>query len=451
MVAGNSGPRTESVENGAPWILTVGASSHDRRARAIVRLANGVELEGESGYQPRSFNFTGLPIVYPGFADQDGTPGCQTFGDVDIKGKIVVCISEDLSLTPREMGINVRNAGGVAMIALSGKRQGSTTFSDDHVLPAIHLNHSLARKIERYFRSSRSPHKAAISFRGTRYGAHPSPTIPYFSGRGPHRLNLNGGILKPDIVGPGVNILSAWPIKPGYNPRGRKGSYFSFQSGTSMATPHLAGVAALLKSSHKKWSPAAIKSAIMTTADRFDHDGNPILDDYHDRKYQADLFAMGSGQVNPTKANDPGLIYDIKPKEYIKYLCGLWSNDTLVTIAARKPVQCSSVGSIAAEQLNYPSISVSLRLATYKSITRTLTNVGDADEIYFIQVEEPEGISVLVSPVILRFTKINQKKKITIRIRSISTSSKVGDTLEGQLMLDSGKHLVRSPISVTIV
>lgn len=62
-------------------------------------------------------------------------------------------------------------------------------------------------------------------------------------------------LLQPDIAAPGVNILAAGPnSKP----------YF-FSSGTSMSCPHVSGIAALLKSMHPHWSPAAIKSAIVTT------------------------------------------------------------------------------------------------------------------------------------------------------------------------------------------
>ena len=77
-----------------------------------------------------------------------------------------------------------------------------------------------------------------------------------------------------------------------------------------MATPHLSGIAALLKSSHPDWSPAAIKSATMTTANLANLGGTPITDDSFG---PVDVFAIGSGHVNPTKADDPGLVYDIYP------------------------------------------------------------------------------------------------------------------------------------------
>ncbi|XP_039135761.1 subtilisin-like protease 4 [Dioscorea cayenensis subsp. rotundata] len=368
MAAGNLGPRLKSVENGAPWILTVGASTHDRRASATVRLGNGVEVEGESGYQPSTFNAAGN-IIFPGFRGQNGTLGCKkdSFNNIDIKGKIVLCSIEIGKF--RDMSINVKEAGGVGMIVLDTFVQGSTTFSDDYVLPTAH-----------------------------------------------------------------VNYTEAWKI-----------------SGTSMATPHLAGIAALLKNTHKNWSVAAIRSAIMTTADRFDLDGDPIFHDYDLQKDHANTTDMGSGQVNPIAANDPGLIYDINHDHYIQYLCGLGYNDTQVSIVAGSSVKCSIVGSIAPEDLNYPSISIYLDPLKTKSVKRTITNVGDANELYNIDVEEPNGIRVVVSPSPIQFSRIGEEKSISLEFSSNGMALNQGSILDGQLKLDSGKHFVRSPISVTIL
>ena len=114
-----------------------------------------------------------------------------------------------------------------------------------------------------------------------------------FSSRGPGPVQ---DILKPDVTAPGVNILA------GHTPDAIatvSGENFSFLSGTSMAAPHVAGVAALLKQGHPDWSPAAIKSALMTTAYQevsMPDDSSIIPFDY------------GSGHIDPNKANDPGLV-----------------------------------------------------------------------------------------------------------------------------------------------
>ncbi|XP_039131994.1 subtilisin-like protease 4 [Dioscorea cayenensis subsp. rotundata] len=415
MAAGNSGPEPSSIRNAQPWAMTVGASSHDRKAKATVKLGDGTEIDGETGYQDNNFNAT-LPLIFPGLL-HNGTEG------------------------------------GAAMIVTSTIVEGHTTFSDIHVLPAAHVDDQGLQRIARYIESVPNPN-ATITFGGTVFGARPSPTIPYFSARGPSMIN--GGILKPDIVGPGVNILSAWPIKPGPGPKAPSGSYFNFLSGTSMATPHLAGVAALLKSTHKNWSPAAIKSAIMTTADRLDRDLKPIIDDFTDDfnltgREPAKLFALGAGQVNPQAANDPGLVYDLKPFNYIQYLCGLGYNDVNVSTIAKRQIQCANLVKINAENLNYPSISVMLDPKVKKNITRQLTNVvNGGTEVYHAVVEKPKGIiSVNVSPKKLRFSKLDQKRKFTVEFEVTGIPLSQGETVEGQLLWISAKHEVRSPILIT--
>ncbi|KAM1050485.1 hypothetical protein ACFX13_032947 [Malus domestica] len=110
-----------------------------------------------------------------------------------------------------------------------------------------------------------------------------------------------------------------------------------------MATPHLSGIAALIKKSHPDWSPAAIKYATMTTANVLNLAGTPIV---NQDLTPADVFAIGGGHVNPTKENDPGLIFDIKPEDYFPYLCGLNYNETAIKISTQQTVKCSEVGVI---------------------------------------------------------------------------------------------------------
>ncbi|KAJ0638531.1 putative tripeptidyl-peptidase II [Helianthus annuus] len=79
-----------------------------------------------------------------------------------------------------------------------------------------------------------------------------------FSSKGPNIITPD--IIKPDITAPGVNILAAWsPVSTADSIN------YNILSGTSMSCPHVSAVVALLKSVHPYWSPAAIKSAIMTT------------------------------------------------------------------------------------------------------------------------------------------------------------------------------------------
>jgi subtilisin family serine protease len=86
-------------------------------------------------------------------------------------------------------------------------------------------------------------------------------------------------------------------------------------SGTSMAAPHVAGLAALIKQKHPDFTPSAIGSALSTTASVYDKHGNPIFAQHtyvnsDGTESPATPFDMGSGFVNATAALDPGLIFD---------------------------------------------------------------------------------------------------------------------------------------------
>jgi subtilisin family serine protease len=327
----------------------------------------------------------------------------------------------------------------VAMILMNQKSDGFSTLADAHVLPATHVSYAAELKIKAYINSATAP-TATILFKGTVIGESSAPTIASFSSRGPSIESP--GILKPDIIGPGVSILAAWPVPLDNNTNSK--STFNIISGTSMSCPHLSGIAALLKSSHPDWSPAAIKSAIMTTADLLNLKGNKIVDE---RLLPADIFATGAGHVNPSKANNPGLVYDIQPDDYIPYLCGLNYTDEMVgVIVQRTGVKCSEVGTITEAQLNYPSFSLILGSSS-QTYTRTVTNVGRANSTYTPEFLVPQGICMSISPPKITFTEVNQKANYLVTF--IPENGRVIQRFsQGYLKWVSDRYSVRSPISV---
>ncbi|KAJ0967550.1 hypothetical protein J5N97_024467 [Dioscorea zingiberensis] len=437
--AGNTGPRESSVENNAPWMLTVGASTLDRSIRVTVKLGNGEEINGESAYQPDNFPFKMLPLVFPG---EKGVARAKTCADgsldtINVRGKVVLCETGGVN-NGVDKGLVVKKAGGVAMIIMNQEKQMYTVKARAHVLPAAHISYVDAIRIKKYLKSSPVA-TAGMLFKGTVYGSPVSPSIASFSGRGPSIVN--NGVMKPDIVGPGMNILAAWPASAG-------GTAFNMLSGTSMAAPHLAGIAALLKASHPDWSPAMIKSAIMTTADLLRRDGKPISDETGNT---TNYSAMGAGHVNPSKADDPGLVYDISVDDYISYLCGLGYTDRQVSAVARRHIECSSQKVITAEELNYPTFMLNVDAESQKTITRTVKNVGEDNAVFTVQVDAPEGVEVVVYPERIEFSKVNEMAVYDVYFTAGDTSERIGSVSEGQLRWVSSKHVVKSAISVTFV
>ncbi|KAG9145090.1 hypothetical protein Leryth_008897 [Lithospermum erythrorhizon] len=439
--AGNDGPSNGTLSNEAPWVITVGASTMDRNFRTTVVLGNAEEFDGQSVFQPKDFPSTLAPLIYPG-STNDGSMYCGngSLNGFDVKGKVVMCyIGGDVARI--EKGRTVKDAGGIAMIILNTDVQGYSVVADTHVLPVAHVSYEASEKIMAYLTSTTNP-MATISFKGTIIGVKDAPTVTHFSSRGPSLESP--GILKPDIIGPGLSILAAWPVSL-ENSTNTK-STFNVISGTSMSCPHLSGIAALLKKSHPNWSPAAIKSAIMTTADTLNLNNKPIMDE---RMRPADLFTLGAGHMNPSKANDPGLVYDIQPKDYIPYLCGLGYTDNQVGMIVQQTVTCSQITSIEQAQLNYPSFAINLSSGN-KTYTRTVTNVGPAQSTYSLSIYTVPELGIEVNPTSLAFTSINQQitYQITFKYSNIPV---ISPHVEGAIEWSDGKgHVVRSPISVQL-
>jgi subtilisin family serine protease len=442
--AGNSGPAYGTLANEAPWILTVGASTTDRKIEAIAKLGNGKEYLGESVFQPKDFASTLLPLVYAGSLNtsDDSIAFCNPFTmqNVDVKGKVVLC--EQGGFVKRvDKGQAVKDAGGAAMILVNSKLEAFNPIADVHVLPAVHVSYYAGLSIKDYINSTSTP-VATIIFKGTVIGNPLAPQVASFSSRGPSKSSP--GILKPDIIGPGLNILAAWPVSLGNSTT----PPFNIISGTSMSCPHLSGIAALLKNSHPDWSPAAIKSAIMTTADTLNLHEKPILDQ---RLKPADLFAVGAGHVNPLKANDPGLVYDIETNDYVPYLCGLNYTDRQVGVILQQKVKCSEVKSIPQAQLNYPSFSIILGSSS-QYYTRTLTNVGPVNTTYNVVIDAPLAVGISVGPSQITFTEV--KQKVTYFVDFVPEDEKIRDDnmiAQGSIKWVSGKYSVSIPISVIFV
>ncbi|XXG67292.1 hypothetical protein AAC387_Pa06g0675 [Persea americana] len=337
--AGNEGPYSSSVSNGAPWYLTVGASTIDRSIRATVKLGNGESFHGESAFQPKDLQSNNpLPITYPGANGNDKTAKCTSgsLAGFDVQVKMVLCERGRNERIAK--GLVVMNAGGAAMILMNTADEGFSINAEAHVLPALHVSFLDGSEIKAYINSTRPP-TATIIFKGTVLGTSPSPMVSSISSRGPNSPSL--GILKLDIIGP--------EIAP-------------------------------------DWSPAAIRSAIMTTADVVDHKGRQIIDE---RLAPADLFAIGAGHVNPSRANNPGLVYDIKPDDYVSYLCGLGYSDNNVELIAGSNVSCASITSIREGELNFPSFSVIL--GPSQTFNRTVTTVGEAKITFSLEIIKPRG------------------------------------------------------------
>ncbi|XP_022749980.1 subtilisin-like protease SBT1.8 [Durio zibethinus] len=440
--AGNGGPTKATLASVAPWLMTVGAGTLDRDFPAYAVLGNKIRYNGVSLYSGQGMGKKPVGLVYD---KGNGSRNLCLPGSLDpafVRGKIVVC---DRGTNARvEKGVVVRDAGGVGMILANTPVSGDEPVADSHLLPAVAVGRRVGDLIRQYAQSDPNP-TAVLVFGGTVLNVRPSPIVAAFSSRGPNMVTPQ--ILKPDVIGPGVNILAAWSeaIGPTGLAKDRRKTKFNIMSGTSMSCPHVSGLAALLKAAHPEWSPSAIKSALMTTAYTQDNT-NSCLRDAADCSL-SNPWAYGAGYVDPQKALSPGLVYDISTEDYIAFLCSLgYTIGHVKTIVKRPNITCSTKFKDPGD-LNYPSFSVLFGDKRVVRYTRELTNVGPAKSIYEVTVNGPSSVGISVKPRILIFMNVGEKKRYTVTFVAKRGTSPMAKSEFGSIVWGNAQNQVKSPVS----
>jgi subtilisin family serine protease len=444
--AGNAGPGESTASNVAPWFLTVGASTINRQFPADVVLGSNETFTGTSLYAGEPLGANKVPLVYGGDV---GSNTCEE-GKLNasiVAGKIVLC---DPGVNARvEKGLAVKVAGGVGAILASTEAYGEQALSSPHIHPTTAVAFSYAEKIKKYISSQASP-TATIVFHGTVIGSTPpSPQMASFSSRGPNFRAPE--ILKPDVTAPGVDILAAWtgansPTELDVDTRRVQ---YNIISGTSMSCPHVSGVAALLRQARPEWSPAAVKSALMTTAYNADNAGGIIGD--MSTGNASTPFARGAGHVDPNRAVDPGLVYDAGTEDYITFLCALGYTAKQVAVFS-SAANCSTRAVSSVGNHNYPAFSVVFTSSKSAVVTqrRVVRNVGsNASAMYRAKVSSPAGVRLTVNPEQLQFSAAHKTQEYNITFTQGPGSVTGKHTFGSIVWSDGEKHTVTSPITVT--
>ncbi|XP_024012146.1 subtilisin-like protease SBT4.8 isoform X3 [Eutrema salsugineum] len=410
--AGNSGPDPGTVSSVAPWILSVAASTTNREFVSKVVLGNGQTL----GKSVNAFDLKEkkYPLVYG-----DSAAKCNDKSLVN--GKIVACsyaIGSNLAV-----GFVFRDKSDHASVG---------------PWPLSSLSPEDFNSLVSYVNSTKS--SQATILKSEAIFNQRAPILAKFSSRGPNTIAFD--ILKPDITAPGVEILAAdSPLaSPSSQMSDTRRVNYSVRTGTSMSCPHVAGVAAYVKTFHPEWSPSMIQSAIMTTAWPMNATGTGLA---------STEFAYGAGHVDPVAALNPGLVYELEKADHITFLCGLNYTSERLKIISGEAVTCT--GKTLPRNLNYPSMSAKLPGSNSSftvTFNRTVTNLGSPNSTYKSEIVLNHGskLSIKVSPSVLSMKSVNEKQSFAVTVSGSDLDPKLPSS--ANLIWSDGTHNVRSPIVV---
>ncbi|KAG8049808.1 hypothetical protein GUJ93_ZPchr0009g1509 [Zizania palustris] len=403
----------------------------DREFPAYLVLGNSKQIKGQSLSPVRLPGGKHYPLISSEQAKAANATLPQarrciegSLDEAKVEGRIVVCMRGKNARV--EKGEAVRRAGGVGLVLANDEATGNEMIADAHVVPATHITYSDGAALLHYLNTTKSP-SGFITVPNTALDTKPAPFMAAFSSQGPNTVTPQ--ILKPDVTAPGVSILAAFTGLAG--PTGlafdSRRVLFNSESGTSMSCPHVAGIAGLLKALHPDWSPAAVKSAIMTTARVQDNMRRPMSNSSFLR---ATPFSYGAGHVQPNRAADPGLVYDMNATDYLNFLCALGYNSSV--IATFMGGQPDGVG------------------GTHRH--EEVRNVGAAPAAYDARVAEPHGVSVAVRPSRVEFAAVGEEKEFAVTFRAKETFL-AREYVFGRLTWSdgAGRHRVRSPFVVRVV
>ncbi|EXC10740.1 hypothetical protein L484_025324 [Morus notabilis] len=377
--AGNNEPSFLSVSSVAPWMMSVAASSTDRRTIDNVVLADGKTIIGNS---VNSFELNGT--LFPLVDGKSASTKCSEFlasscdvGCLDkdlVKGKIALCDSRE--------GINEAYASG-ADYKTTAMMLSRPTLNPQDNEPRGTILKSEAEKDDF------------------------APKVVSFSSRGPNLISSD--IRKPDITGPGVDILASYSpiVPPSSSPEDKRRVKFNIESGTSMSCPHVAGAAAYVKTFHPDWSPSAIKSSLMTTA-------------WVMNKTEGGEFEYGSGHVNPVQAISPGLVYDAFEADYINFLCSSGWDDNTVSLISGHKSNCPKDSRLGSPRdLNCPSMAAQVSTRSFSiKIHRRVKNVGHPNSTYKATIfPRTKKLYIKVEPSILSFKSLDEEKSFDVIVQ----------------------------------
>ncbi|WOL04933.1 hypothetical protein Cni_G13656 [Canna indica] len=139
---------------------------------------------------------------------------------------------------------------------------------------------------------------------------------------------------------------------------------------------------------------------------------------YHFEPFEFDI-EDGGGRVGGEEEEEHSKnLYDISNSDYISYICGNFESSDVKAIAHDGSVNCSKIKNITKGELNYTTILIIPKKVTLgDTVKRTVPNVRPASSSYKVEVKVPKTMTVIVEPQTLVFSKVNEKKSFTVKVK----------------------------------
>lgn len=306
--AGNSGPAAFSLGHVEPWVSSTAAAQHGRGAFAILMQVTG-PAPVPAALQPLVLNQgtggTALAATIPGTTPlqisagiNTTSDGCAAYPANTFSGAIAVVRRGTCSFSIKTN--NAAAAGAVAVVIANNQAGGIIPSVPGTTIPVFSVTQADGDALRDFGQANPATATAQISFPAVGL-PNVADALGAFSSRGPV---VGFNLLKPDVTAPGVSILAA---VSGTTLTGSENA-LALYDGTSMASPHNAGSALLVRQARPSWTPSEVKSALMMTSKE------AVL--LEDTVTPADPFARGAGRIRVDRAIRAGLLLDETTANY---------------------------------------------------------------------------------------------------------------------------------------
>lgn len=425
--AGNSGPGPATVGYPAiaPWVIAAANTTHSRQLQSsavdftggATLLENLIGASATAGIGP-------LKIVHAkdfgnalcgqgdpelksectGMGNDVLTGASNPFAPGTFNGEIVVC--DRGSYGRVEKGFNVKQAGAAGYILANTVGEQESIVADNHCLPAVHLGNEAGTKLRTWLDSGAN-HMGRLTGQNLVYFDGLGDVMNSSSSRGPTEIVYNSqtsapdirrpqNYMKPNLSAPGTSIFSAT----------KEGAGLATLTGTSMASPHIAGAAALIKAAHPNYTPAQIISSLILTAD-----GSKMLKE--DKATKAEFVDQGAGRTQVDEAIANSLYFDVSRQDFINANPQNGGDISALNLPELVSDNC------------YPSCSFTRKV-------KMLSSFNVVDPVWDVTTEQSNGLEIIVTPNSFDFSNSSE---VTLNITIDTTANDViGDWAEAKIL-----------------